>query len=107
MALKLAVAPLALLVSSSCSQSGGNDRACTPPLPTWGEPHPHLGPDIPAFVVSLDRGGAAYLDGKALDLSQLSAELQKIGALENPEPAVILETEWVRHASSSTGCDRS
>ena len=81
------------LFGAGCQERGAVERACTPPPAAWPKPHPHMGPDIPTFRVSLDRNGAIYLDGEGLRFSDLSLRLQEIAALRAPEPAVILETE--------------
>ena len=90
---KLSFTAFVLLIGASCSQREAQVRACTPPLATWRKPHPHLGPDIPTFTVSLDRNGAVYLNGKALSFNNLASQLKPIGDYETPQPAVILETE--------------
>ena len=89
---KLTLAMFALTFAASCSQHHAAERACTPPLPAWGKPHPHLGPGTMKITVGLDHNGATYLNGKATSLSELSKLLQEAAPL-NPQPIVILETE--------------
>jgi hypothetical protein len=90
---KLYLTMLALLFGASCSERHAEGKACTPPLTEWGKPHPHLGPGVMMITVGLDHGGRTYFNGKALPLNELSTMLKHAGALENPEPVVILETE--------------
>lgn len=86
------IAFLALL-AAGCSKQDVAVRACTPPLTSWLAPHPHLGPDIPTFRVSLDRNGVIYFDGARLSPVQLAARLDEVHRLHTPDPAIVLETE--------------
>lgn len=43
--------------------------------------------------MAVDRDGKTYLAGRQLSRVQFVTELKNIGALENPEPVVFLETE--------------
>lgn len=84
---------LALLWPGACAPPAQTDRACAPPLKTWGEPHPHLGPVKTMIPVGIDHDGATYLNGKRVSLRKLSTELRSIAAWGDPQPAVVLETE--------------
>ena len=43
--------------------------------------------------VAVDRDGKTYIAGKQMTKDQFVTQLRNLGALENPEPAVVLETE--------------
>ena len=67
--------------------------ACSPPLKSWGKPHPHLGPDIAILHVAIDHNGDVYFNGKQTSLAYLPVQLDVVPRMGDPEPAVILETE--------------
>lgn len=85
---------LSSMVMAGCSDSVHQPEACTPPLATWSQAHPHMGPDFPIFHVALDRSGAMYLEGVRATPEELAVQLEAIRNRRMlPEPAFILETE--------------
>jgi len=96
-----ALVSLMALLAGGCSGSGisststnESSMACTPPLATWPEPHPHLGPDSQIYHVSLDRNGLVYLNGARSSPARLELQLEEVRRLGlRPDPIFILETE--------------
>ena len=91
---------LALLIVASLAGCEGREgrlptatRACTPPREYWQKPHYIGGLIAPYTRISLDHQNHVFMSGKLATPQQLTAELEKLYAVTNPDMPILLDTE--------------